>query len=105
MRKLVLFVVFAMFAAPSLAAAISLGLGQNRHGAAEAEGYAGHGIAQRNGCKSLAEAIKQVRRQYEVQRIISARTQRSGNREVHRIKFMNREGTVRTVSIQGCRVD
>lgn len=105
MRKLALFVVCVMLAAPSPAAVIVLDAGPGRHGAAVSAGYTDHQIAQRGGCKSLADAVEQVRRQYDVQRIISAGTQRSGNREVHRIKFMTREGTVRTVSIQGCRLD
>ena len=104
MRKFVFSVVCVMLAAPSLAAAIALGVEPGRHGAAVSTEYTDHQIAQR-GCKSLADAIDQVRRQHDVERIISARTQRNGNREVHRIKFMTRDGTVRTVSISGCRSD
>ena len=105
MRKLVPFFFCVMLAVPSLAAALVLSTDQTRHGAAVAGEYTDHQIAQRNGGKTLAQAVEQVRRQHDVQRIISARTERRGNREVHRIKFMTRDGTVKTVSIQGRRSD
>lgn len=104
MRKLAPFFVCVMLAAPAVAAAVALDVDQGRHGAAAAEEYTDNRIAQR-GCKSLADAVAQVRRQHDVQRIISAKTDRRGNREVHRIKFMTRDGTVKTESIQGCRLD
>ena len=105
MRKLAPFFVCVMLAAPSLAAAIVLDTDQSRHGAAVAGEYTDDQIAQGNGGKTLAQAVAQVRRQHDVQRIIDTKTERRGNREVHRIKFMTRDGTVKTVSIQGRRLD
>lgn len=56
-------------------------------------------VAQSNGM-SLAEAVEQVRRQYNG-RIVSAETKRSGNREVHHIKVLTEDGKVKTVQIPG----
>ena len=98
-------VVCVMLAAPLPAAAIVLGVDQARHGAAVVGEYSDHQLVQRNGGKTLAQAIAQVRRQHDVQRIIEAKTQRSGNREIHRIKFMTKDGTVKTESIPGRRLD
>ncbi len=58
-------------------------------------------LAQRN-CLSLSEAIKQVRRRYD--RIVSAETRVSGNREVHHIKAMTKNGKVKTELIRGCKL-
>jgi uncharacterized membrane protein YkoI len=52
--------------------------------------------------KSLSEAIEQVRRQTGGQ-ILSAKTKVSGNREVHHIKVLTKDGKVRTVKVQGRR--
>jgi uncharacterized membrane protein YkoI len=54
------------------------------------------------GGKSLAEAIEQVRRQTNG-RILSAETKVSGNREVHHIKVLTKDGRVKTVKVQGRR--
>ena len=54
-----------------------------------------------SGCKSLNQAVEQVRRQYPNGRIISADTKRQGNREVHHIRVMV-DGKVRTVQVNGC---
>jgi uncharacterized membrane protein YkoI len=59
---------------------------------------------QGNGGKSLSEAINQVRRQTGGQ-ILSAETRVSGNREVHHIKVLTKDGKVRTVKVQGRRRD
>lgn len=60
--------------------------------------------AQKNGCLSLAEAIEQVRQQTGG-KILSAKTKVNGNREVHRIKVLTKDGKVRTIEIRGCRRD
>ncbi len=60
--------------------------------------------AQQNGGKSLSDAIEQVRRQTQG-RILSAATKVSGNREVHHIKVLTKDGKVRTVKVQGRRRD
>ena len=78
--------------------------GAAMHGALAPPQAADYVIAQRDG-KTLAQAIEQVRRKYDVQRIVDAKTQRRGNREVHVIKFMTRDGTVKTETIQGLRLD
>lgn len=57
---------------------------------------------QSNGGVSLSEAISQVRRQTGGQ-ILSAETKVSGNREVHHIKVLTKDGKVKTVKVQGRR--
>lgn len=57
-------------------------------------------IAQSN-CKSLSDAVEQVRRQYGG-RIVSAKTRVSGKRETHEIKVLTEDGTVKTVRVPGC---
>lgn len=61
-------------------------------------------VAQKGGGKTLAEAIEQVRRQTKG-RILSAETRVNGNREVHHIKVLTRDGKVKTFKIQGRRRD
>lgn len=56
-------------------------------------------LAQQDG-PSLAEAIEMVRRRYGG-RIVSAETRVSGNREVHVIRVMTKDGKVKTVRIPG----
>jgi len=53
-----------------------------------------------NGGKSLSEAVEQVRRRTNG-RIISAETRVKGNREVHHIKVLTKDGKVKTHKIQG----
>jgi uncharacterized membrane protein YkoI len=57
-------------------------------------------VAQNNGGKSLSEAIDQVRQQTGG-RILSAETKVSGNREVHHIKVLTKDGKVKTHKVQG----
>jgi hypothetical protein len=59
-------------------------------------------IAQNNGGKSLSEAVEQVRRQTDG-KILSAETRVSGNREVHHIKVLTKDGKVKTHKVQGRR--
>lgn len=56
-----------------------------------------------NGCVSLSEAVEQVRRRSDVERVISAETRVSQGREVHYIRVMTRDGKVRTERVNGCR--
>jgi len=53
-----------------------------------------------SGGKSLSEAVDQVRRQTNG-RILSAETKVSGNREVHHIKVLTKDGKVKTHKVQG----
>ena len=62
------------------------------------------GVVQKNGGKSLAEAIEQVRRQTNG-RILGAETKVKGNREVHHVKVLTRDGKVKTVTVQGRRLN
>ena len=57
-------------------------------------------VAQRNGGKTLSEAVEQVRRQTNG-RILSAETRMSGNREMHHIKVLTKDGKVKTHKIKG----
>ena len=59
-------------------------------------------VAQKNGGKSLSEAVDQVRRQTKG-RILSAETRVSGNREVHHIKVLTKDGKVKTHKVRGRR--
>ena len=59
-------------------------------------------VAQRNGM-SLNEAVESVRRRGDVERILDAETRNEGGREVHYIKYMTKDGTVRTQRINGRR--
>ena len=55
------------------------------------------------GCKSLSEAVEQVRRRTNG-RIINAETRVSKNgREVHHIKVLTKDGKVKTQKVQGCK--
>ncbi len=56
-------------------------------------------IAQSNG-PTLSQAVEMVKRQCKC-RILRAWTTVSGDREVHYIKFMTRDGTVKTRAVQG----
>ena len=58
--------------------------------------------AQRDGM-SLNQAIESVRRRGDVERVLSAETRVEGGREVHHIKVMTKDGTVRTVRVNGRR--
>ncbi len=57
-------------------------------------------ITQRNGM-SLNEAVESVRRRSDVERVLSAETRVEGGREVHHIKVMTKNGTVRTIRVNG----
>jgi hypothetical protein len=56
-------------------------------------------IAQGGGM-TLDQAVEQVRRQYDG-RIVSAETRVSGNREIHYIKVLQKDGKVKTVTVPG----
>jgi len=59
-------------------------------------------VSQQNGGKSLSEAVEQVRRQTGG-RILSAETRVQGDREVHHIKVLTKDGKVKTHKVQGKR--
>ena len=59
-------------------------------------------VAQARNGKSLNEAVEQVRRQTGG-RILSAETRVEGNREVHHIKVLTKDGKVKTHKVQGKR--
>jgi len=71
---------------------------QERHDAGNKPDYR----VTQSGGKTLSEAIEQVRRQTNGQ-ILSAQTKVSGNREVHHIKVLTKDGKVKTVKVQGRR--
>ena len=52
------------------------------------------------GGPSLDQAVEQVRRQYQG-RIVGAETRRRGNCELHIIRVLTPDGTVKTVEIRG----
>lgn len=59
---------------------------------------------QSNGGPSLSQAVAQVQRQYGG-RVLDAKTQRRGNRELHVIKILTRDNKVKTVRINGRRLN
>lgn len=50
---------------------------------------------------SLDQAIESVRRRGDVDRILSAQTRRDGNREMHHIRYLTKDGKVKTAKIRG----
>lgn len=52
---------------------------------------------------SLSQAVESVRRRGNVERIVSAQTRVENGREVHHIRYMTKDGKVRTAKIQGRR--
>jgi len=56
--------------------------------------------SQKSGGRSLSEAVDQVRRQTNG-RILSAETKVKGDREVHYIKVLTKDGKVKTHKVQG----
>ncbi|MFQ5983582.1 MAG: hypothetical protein ACE5KS_09435 [Woeseiaceae bacterium] len=56
-------------------------------------------VVQSNG-PSLSEAVEMVKRQCKC-RIVRAWTETRGGREVHHIRFMTKDGTVKTTKIPG----
>ena len=99
----ILLIALAVCTAPAaLAGKFDLGdlLGQVEGGAV-ADGKDGRNlmIAQSNG-PTLSEAVEMVKRQCKCQ-IIHAETRTSGGREVHHIRFMTKDGTVKERAIQG----
>jgi hypothetical protein len=49
----------------------------------------------------LDQAIEKVRQRGDVDRILSAETRREGDREVHYIRYLTRDGKVKTEKIRG----
>ena len=50
---------------------------------------------------TLDEAIESVRRRGDVDRILSAETKRDGDREMHHIRYLTKDGKVKTAKIRG----
>lgn len=50
---------------------------------------------------TLDQAIDKVRRRGDVDRILSAQTRRDGDREVHHIRYLTKDGKVKTAKIRG----
>ena len=55
-----------------------------------------------SGCKSLNDAVQQVRRQYPDGRIVNASTKVKKGREVHEVRVMV-NGRVKNVKVRGCK--
>lgn len=60
-------------------------------------------VSQGNGM-SLSQAVDSVRRRGNVERIVSAQTRVEGDREVHHIRYMTKDGKVRTTKVRGRRL-
>jgi hypothetical protein len=50
---------------------------------------------------TLDEAIESVRRRGDVDRILSADTRRDGDREMHYIRYLTKDGKVKTAKVRG----
>ncbi len=50
---------------------------------------------------TLEQAIESVRRRGDVDRILSAETRRDGDRETHHIRYLTKDGKVKTAKIRG----
>jgi len=50
---------------------------------------------------TLDEAIESVRRRGDVDRILSADTRRDGDREMHHIRYLTKDGKVKTAKVRG----
>ena len=50
---------------------------------------------------TLDEAIESVRRRGDVDRILSAETRRDGDRETHYIRYLTKDGKVKTAKVRG----
>jgi len=57
-------------------------------------------VAQGGGM-TLDQAIESVRRRGDVDKILSAQTKREGDRDVHHIRYLTKNGTVKTARING----
>ena len=54
---------------------------------------------------TLDQAIESVRRRGDVDRILSAQTRRDGKRETHHIRYLTKDGKVKTAKIRGRSLD
>jgi len=52
---------------------------------------------------SLSQAVASIRRRGDVERVVSAKTENKNGREVHVIRYMTKDGKVKTARIQGRR--
>lgn len=50
---------------------------------------------------TLDQAIESVRQRGDVDRILSAETRRDGDRETHHIRYLTKDGKVKTAKIRG----
>ena len=57
-------------------------------------------VAQGGGM-TLDQAIESVRRRGNVERILDAKTRREGDRDVHHIRYLTKDGKVKTDRIRG----
>ena len=53
---------------------------------------------------TLSQAVESVRRRGNVERIVSAETRVEGDREMHHIRYMTKDGKVRTTKVRGRRL-
>lgn len=73
--------------------------GQYRDGAKD-DDIADHRVARDNNGKGLSQAVEEVRRKTKG-RILSAETRMKGDREVHYIKVLTKDGKVKTHKVNG----
>lgn len=62
-------------------------------------------VVAQSGGMTLSQAVEQVRRRSDVERVISAETEVRNGREVHVIKVLTRDGRVTTHRIPGRQVN
>ena len=66
------------------------------------EAVEGQAVRQSDGM-TLSQAVESIRRRGNVERIVSAQTRVENGREVHHIRYMTKDGKVRTAKINGRR--
>ena len=101
MKTLIALIVALIVAMP--AAAFDLETDLKRLASGEPIGEQSLAAAQGNGM-TLSQAVDSVRRRGNVERIVSAETRVEGDREVHHIRYMTKDGKVRTTKVRGRRL-
>jgi hypothetical protein len=85
-------------------AALQISAGEQRSGGMQDTGEVMELTTLQSGGLTLSEAVEQVRRKYGG-RIVSAETTVKGKQEVHVIKVLTPDGTVKTENVRGKKLD
>ena len=100
MKSLIAIITCVLFALPAAAFNLEADLKQLASGETVVE----ESLVVAQDGMSLSQAVDSVRRRGNVERIVSAQTRVEGDREVHHIRYMTKDGKVRTAKVRGRRV-